>query len=207
MVFFLENIFMYLFFFGGICSSFFVVFSINPVHSVLFLILVFFNISGLLILLGLEYFALIFIIIYIGAIAVLFLFIVMMLNIKIIELKDNFWRYTIFGFFFTSLFILEVFYLIIFDYQFFFFNHLDYINYINWIDFFQNKFTLKIIGEILYTYYFFIFLLGSLVLFLAMFGSILLTLNQSQNTKRQKIYKQVLRDSKKSIMYKKIKTL
>jgi NADH:ubiquinone oxidoreductase subunit 6 (subunit J) len=89
MVLYFELFFIYFFFVCGICCSFFVVFSINPIHSILFLILVFFNISGILILLGLEYFALIFIIIYVGAISVLFLFIIMMLNIRIIELKDN----------------------------------------------------------------------------------------------------------------------
>lgn len=205
MIFFFENIFLSFFIFFGIVSAFFVIFSINPVHSVLFLILVFFNISGLLILLGLEYFALIFIIIYIGAIAVLFLFIVMMLNIKIIELKDNFWRYIPVGFFLTLLFILEIFYLIWSDSNILFVNSLDYINYINWIDYFSNSFTLEVIGEIIYTYYFFSFLLGGLILFLAMFGSILLTLNQSQSIRRQKIYKQILRDSSSSIILKKLK--
>ena len=204
MIFFFENIFLFIFFFLGIFAAFFVVFSVNPVHSVLFLILVFFNISGILILLGLEYFALVFIIIYIGAIAVLFLFIVMMLNIKIIELKDNFWRYMPIGLFLTFLFILEIFFLISDNLNILIFNFLDYLNYINWIDYFHNLFTLEIIGEILYTYYFFSFLLGGLILFLAMFGSILLTLNQSQTVKRQKIYKQILRSSS-SVILKKLK--
>ena len=61
----------------------------NPVHSVLFLILVFFNAAGLLILLGLDFFAMIFLVVYVGAIAVLFLFVVMMLNIKLVELQDS----------------------------------------------------------------------------------------------------------------------
>ena len=202
MIFFLENIFLFLFFFIGILSSFFVIFCVNPVHSVLFLILVFFNISGLLMLLGLEYFALVFIIIYIGAIAVLFLFIVMMLNIKIIEIRDNFWRYMPVGFFLTFIFILEIFILISADSSILIINRLDYINYVNWINYFDNIFNLEIIGQILYTYYFFAFLIGGLILFLAMFGSILLTLNQSQTVRRQKVYKQILRDSSSIILKK-----
>ncbi len=65
----------------------------NPVHSVLFLILVFLNAAGLLILIGLEFFAMIFLVVYIGAIAVLFLFVVMMLNIKLAEINDKKYRY------------------------------------------------------------------------------------------------------------------
>ena len=61
----------------------------NPVHSVLFLILVFFNSAGLLVLLGLEFFAMIFLVVYVGAIAVLFLFVVMMLNIKLAEISEK----------------------------------------------------------------------------------------------------------------------
>lgn len=65
----------------------------NPVHSVLFLILVFLNAAGLLILIGLEFFAMVFLVVYIGAIAVLFLFVVMMLNIKLAEINDKKYRY------------------------------------------------------------------------------------------------------------------
>ena len=65
----------------------------NPVHSVLFLILVFCNASGLLVLLGLDFFAMILLVVYVGAIAVLFLFVVMMLNIKVAEIHENVLRY------------------------------------------------------------------------------------------------------------------
>lgn len=205
MIFYFENIFLFIFCSLAIFSAFFVIFSVNPVHSVLFLILCFFNLSGLLILVGLEYFALIFIIIYIGAIAILFLFIVMMLNIKIIELRESFWRYIPLGIFLSCLFILEVFYLINYNFNNLFFNFIDYVSYINWVNFFFNVFSLELVGELLYTYYFFAFLVAGLVLFIAMIGAIVLTLNQSQNVKRQKIYKQILRDSSLVILKKVIK--
>ena len=77
----------YLFSSFAIASGIMVIQSRNPVHSVLFLILVFFNGAGLLILLGLDFFAMVFLVVYVGAIAVLFLFVVMMLNIKLAEIS------------------------------------------------------------------------------------------------------------------------
>ena len=65
----------------------------NPVYSVLFLILVFCNVSGLLLLINLDFFAMVFLVVYVGAIAVLFLFVVMMLNVKLSEINDNILRY------------------------------------------------------------------------------------------------------------------
>ncbi len=81
----------------------------NPVHSVLFLILVFFNAAGLLILLGLDFFAMIFLVVYIGAIAVLFLFVVMMLNIKLAEINEKKLRYLPIGGLLGILFLFEIF--------------------------------------------------------------------------------------------------
>jgi NADH-quinone oxidoreductase subunit J len=85
-----------------------VISSRNPVYSVLFLILVFVNASGLLLLLGLDFFAMLFLVVYIGAIAVLFLFVVMMLNIKITELTENTLRYLPIGGLIGFIFIIEV---------------------------------------------------------------------------------------------------
>ena len=84
----------------------------NPVHSVLFLILVFFNAAGLLILLGLDFFAMIFLVVYVGAIAVLFLFVVMMLNIKLAEINEKKLRYLPVGGLLGILFLFEIFLII-----------------------------------------------------------------------------------------------
>ena len=80
----------------------------NPVHSVLFLILVFFNGAGLLILLGLDFFAMVFLVVYVGAIAVLFLFVVMMLNIKLAEISERKLLYLPIGGFLGLLFLGEM---------------------------------------------------------------------------------------------------
>lgn len=80
--------FYYFFFFTGLACATFVIFSRNTIHSILFLILLFCNVVGLLFLLNVEYLAMVFIIVYIGAIAVLFLFVVMMLNLRLLDVSD-----------------------------------------------------------------------------------------------------------------------
>src|SRR6201984_3589500 len=89
----LAALFFYLF--GGVCvaSAFMVIAAKNPVHSVLFLILAFFNASGLFILMGAEFLAMILIIVYVGAVLVLFLFVVMMLDVDFAELRQGFLQY------------------------------------------------------------------------------------------------------------------
>src|SRR5271154_2311111 len=89
----IESIAFYLFSAVLVASAVMVVFSKNPVHSVLFLILAFFNSAGLFILLGAEFIAMILVIVHVGAVAVLFLFVVMMLDIDIVELRAGFLRY------------------------------------------------------------------------------------------------------------------
>jgi NADH-quinone oxidoreductase subunit J len=105
------------YFFSGFCisCSFFVVFSKNPVYSVFFLILTFCNVSSLLFLLRLEFLPIIFIVIYVGAIAVLFLFVMMMLNIKVAQIKKDNVHYVFLGFVFAIIFILELFFLLRFE--------------------------------------------------------------------------------------------
>src|SRR5712671_4588824 len=89
----IETIAFYLFSAVLVASAVMVVFSKNPVHSVLFLILSFFNAAGLFILLGAEFVAMILVIVYVGAVAVLFLFVVMMLDINLAKLREGFLKY------------------------------------------------------------------------------------------------------------------
>ena len=103
-----EQVLFFLFSSLALVCSTMVISSRNPVYSVLFLILVFVNASGLLLLLGLDFFAMLFLVVYIGAIAVLFLFVVMMLNIKITELTENTLRYLPIGGLIGFIFIIEV---------------------------------------------------------------------------------------------------
>ena len=94
---FLYPITFYLFSFVAVLSSLMVISSKNPVHCVLFLILSFVNASGLFVLLGAEFLAMILIVVYVGAVAVLFLFVVMMLDINFIKLREGFLQYLPFG--------------------------------------------------------------------------------------------------------------
>jgi NADH-quinone oxidoreductase subunit J len=105
------------YFFSGFCilCSFFVIFSKNPIYSVFFLILTFCNVSSLLFLLRLEFLPIIFIVIYVGAIAVLFLFVMLMLNIKLAQLKVDNVNYIFLGFVFALVFIFELFFLLRFE--------------------------------------------------------------------------------------------
>jgi len=101
---FVENIFFLLFSSLSIIFSFFVIISRNPVHSILSLILVFFNAASLLIILGAEFLAMLFVIVYVGAVAVLFLFVIMMLNIKVTSLTASIYRYLPISIIFGSIF-------------------------------------------------------------------------------------------------------
>ena len=173
----------------------------NPVHSVLFLILVFCNAAGLLILLGLDFFAMILLVVYVGAIAVLFLFVVMMLNIKIAEIHENILRYLPVGGIIGLLFLLEMFLIVDNDYipilptkslntscvlaeQTEFFSYVTYANKI------QSWTNIESIGNLLYTSYFLFFLLSSLILLVAMIGAIVLTMHKTTSVKRQDVFQQ-----------------
>jgi len=103
------NFLFYIFSSLALISAGLVIQVTNPVHSVLFLILVFFNAAGLLVLIGLEFFAMVFLVVYIGAIAVLFLFVVMMLNIKLAEIHEKKYRYLPIGGLLGILFLFEIF--------------------------------------------------------------------------------------------------
>lgn len=94
----------------------------NPIHSILYLILVFCSVTFILIILNVEFIAITFLIVYVGAIAVLFLFVVMMLNIKIIELDETFWRYAIVGLVISLIFFFQI---LFFTFDFSFFSNLS----------------------------------------------------------------------------------
>jgi NADH-ubiquinone oxidoreductase chain 6 len=177
----------------------------NPVHSVLFLILVFFNAAGLLILLGLDFFAMIFLVVYVGAIAVLFLFVVMMLNIKIAEINEKRLRYLPIGGVLGLLFLFEV--LLIVDndlipllyYKTQSFLEFQNTGFINWSDNLQTVTNIQAIGNLIYTYYFYFFLLSSIILLVAMIGAIVLTMQKGIHIKRQQVFLQNTRDFAKTI--------
>jgi NADH-quinone oxidoreductase subunit J len=170
-------------------SSIFVVLSQNPVHSVLFLILAFCNASGILFLFNAEFLGLIFIIVYVGAIAILFLFVVMMLNVKV--LSSSLMFYLPFIFLAVSIFAFQIF--LVFENAFsnfaFWGTSLPY-NFENYLD---NLGSIDVLGQSLYNYYLLCFLLTGLVLLVAMIGAIVLTLNFSSHRKNELASRQLSR--------------
>lgn len=195
---FIMDLLFYLFSSILLLSGIMVIQARNPVHSVLFLILVFFNAAGLLILLGLDFFAMIFLVVYVGAIAVLFLFVVMMLNIKIAEINEKRLRYLPIGGVLGILFLFEV--LLIVD------NDLipllfypEELQFINWSDTIQTVSNIQAVGNLVYTYYFYFFLMASIILLVAMIGAIVLTMQKGIRIKRQQVFLQNTRDFAKTV--------
>jgi len=198
---FILSFFYFLFSSSALVSSIMVLLSSNPVYSALFLILVFFNSALLVLLLDLEFLALIFILIYVGAIMVLVLFIIMMLDIKQIATSLNMYYY----FFISGLF------LVFFSIEFLYFISLDLVDipensllaYLNWYNLILESSNIKTLGSYLYTYFSFFFLLAGIVLLIAMIGAISLTLPESLSTesKHQLLYKQVSVNPKDSVFY------
>jgi NADH-quinone oxidoreductase subunit J len=201
----MENIFFLFFSSFSVVFSCVVVLSKNPVHSILSLILVFFNASSLLILLGSEFLAMLFIIVYVGAVAVLFLFIIMMLNIKISALTTSIYRYLPVFFVLGSVFVFEFLMLFYFDLVSLSISnlYLCQINFINdWSSSLEPSNNINVLGQLLYTHYSYLFLLSGVILLVSMLGAISLTLHKRNDTKRQLIYKQIRRDFSSSIKWK-----
>jgi len=162
----------------------------NPVYSVLFLILVFCNSTGLLLLFNIEFISILLIIIYIGAITVLFLFVIMMLNIQ--TYKNPNFNYLI-TFFFLSGMLLFVFEEII---LFVNPNSSIFNIYNEWILLLDQITNIETVGQVMYTYYFPLFLTVGIILLLALIGAVLLTLTEK---KTNHVFKQVSRDCNNSI--------
>ena len=182
----------------AVLSALMVISSKNSVHSVLFLILSFINAAGLFILLGAEFLAMILVIVYVGAVAVLFLFVVMMLDINFIKLREGFLQYLPFGSLLGIVLLTEL-AIIFFSDKLTDMNLVEY----NKLPSFKEIENTKDIGLVLYTDYFYLFQLSGLILLVAMIGSIVLTLRQRVGVKKQSIQNQVFNDSSKTIEKKK----
>jgi NADH-quinone oxidoreductase subunit J len=172
-----------------IAAGVMVIASRNPVHSVLFLILAFFNAAGLFVLMGAEFLAFILVIVYVGAVAVLFLFVVMMLNINFAELRQGFLQYLPVGMLVGVILLVELVFVIG-----------------SWVTAPEAAGLLaaktpaltevtntEALGRVLYTKYVYLFQAAGLVLLVAMVGAIVLTLRARPGVKRQNIFDQVAR--------------
>ena len=175
-----------------LASAFMVIFARNPVHSVLFLILAFFNTAGLFVLLGAEFLGMMLVIVYVGAVAVLFLFVVMMLNIHMSELRYKLKHHLPIGLMIGGVLFAEL-----------------IIAFIGWSatdglatagspipEGVQNTLAL---GQVLYTKYFLLFQMSGLILLVAMIGSIVLTLRHRKGILKQNIADQVARKREESV--------
>ena len=182
-----------------VVSAILVVISRNPVHSVLWLIVTFFGSSGLFILLGAEFLALILMIVYVGAVAVLFMFVVMMLNINFDQLRSGFTRYLPVGLLIGLILFVEL-SLVFSDWVPA--NSYDYKIQNSTIGDVENT---KQLGLVLYTDFVLYFQLAGIILLIAMIGAIVLTHQRKRNIKRQDILAQIYRDPEKAIELKDIK--
>lgn len=165
---------------GALVSGLLVISSTNPVHSIFALILAFINISIILIMMGMEYLGFLFMIVYVGAIAILFLFVVMMLNIRLVEIMDNATRYVPAGFTIGIVFLLKL--LIITDKD---------VLYVSEGSSIRDWLNTTVLGDYLFTHGFIYFIIASIVLLVSMIGAIVLTLYHEDSVKRQDIFSQI----------------
>jgi NADH-quinone oxidoreductase subunit J len=189
----IETLFFYLF--AGITclAGLMVISSRNPVHSVLFLILAFFNSAGLFVLLGAEFLAMLLVVVYVGAVAVLFLFVVMMLDINFAELRDGFQRYMPLGLGVGGILLAEI--------LFVFFNREEMPENLNLVSEVSNT---RALGRVLYTDYIYLFQVAGLILLVAMIGAITLTLRRRENVRKQSISTQNDRTREETIQVVKV---
>ena len=194
----IHAIFFYLFAGVAVASAIMVIAARNPVHSVLFLILAFVNAAGLFVLLGAEFLAMILIVVYVGAVAVLFLFVVMMLDVDFAELRHGFLNYLPVGALIGAVLLAELLILVG-----------------GWAiapptahaaaPIAANVSNTEALGLVLYTRYVYFFEAAGLILLVAMIGAIVMTLQHKPQVRRQNIGAQIARRPASAIELVKVK--
>jgi NADH-quinone oxidoreductase subunit J len=193
---------LFFYLFAGLCvaSAFMVIAAKNPVHSVLYLILAFVNAAGLFVMLGAEFLAMILIVVYVGAVAVLFLFVVMMLDVDFAELKQGALQYLPIGMLIGGIFLAELLFVVG-----------------AWVigpgvpqaitaPIAAKTPNIEAIGLVLYTRYAYFFEAAGMILLIAMVGAIVLTLQHRVRVRRQDIPEQVARTPATSIEVVKVRS-
>ena len=198
----LEAAFFYLFALVAVASALMVISSRNPVHSVLFLILTFFNAAGLFLLAGAEFLAMILLIVYVGAVMVLFLFVVMMLDVDFAEFKSGALQYAPIGALVGIILAAE---LVIVTGGYVLAPELG-ASVARPIPDMAERSNTAALGDIIYTDYIHFFQMAGIVLLAAMVGAIALTLRHKQGVKRQSIVDQVARTPETAIEVRKVET-
>jgi NADH-quinone oxidoreductase subunit J len=189
----------YLFAISVIAGGFFTVVSRNPVHSVLWLILSFLSAAGLFVLLGAEFVAMLLIIVYVGAVAVLFLFVVMMLDVDFAELKAEMARYMPLALLIALVILMQ------FVMAFGAWESNAAAEGLRTQVLSADRHNTEALGLILYDQYFLVFQLSGLILLVAMIGAIVLTLRHRGDVKRQDVVTQMMRDPAKTMELKNVK--
>ena len=197
----LTALFFYLFAGLAIIAGFMVIAAKNPVHAVLFLIMAFFNAAGLFLLLGAEFLALTLLIVYVGAVAVLFLFVVMMLDVDFAELKSGFLSYLPVGLLVGGILLAEM---IMVAGAWILNPSLSKLEKQATLD--PNITNTENFGRVLYTDYVFYLEAAGILLLVAMVGAIVLTLRQRDGIRRQDIATQVGRTPEQAIEIRKVET-
>ncbi|MGH6660080.1 MAG: NADH-quinone oxidoreductase subunit J [Rhodospirillales bacterium] len=191
----IQALAFYMFAFVAVASAVMVISAKNPVHSVLFLILAFFNSAALFVLMGAEFLAMILVIVYVGAVAVLFMFVVMMLDINFVELRQGFLQYLPLGGMIGLVLLAEL--LVVVG---------------GWALAPQASKTAgapmpppgavtntHALGELFYTHYIYLFQAAGMVLLVAMIGAIVLTHRRRTGVRRQRISDQIARSARDSV--------
>ncbi|HEX9771300.1 MAG TPA: NADH-quinone oxidoreductase subunit J [Kiloniellales bacterium] len=191
----ISGLAFYLFAFVAVAAGVMVISARNPVHSVLFLILAFFNSAALFVLMGAEFLAMIMVVVYVGAVAVLFLFVVMMLDINFVEMRQGFLQYLPLGALIGLILLIEL-----------------ALVATAWVISPEAGSAAAVpippigvtdntaaIGNVLYTKYVYLFEAAGLILLVAMIGSIVLTLRQREGVRKQSIARQVTRKRDEAI--------
>ena len=185
-----------------VASAVMVIAARNPVHSVLFLILAFVNAAGLFVLLGAEFLAMILIVVYVGAVAVLFLFVVMMLDVDFAELRQGFLNYLPIGALIGGILCVELFFVVV-SWTIGPQVHSAIASPIPPSNVVSNT---QALGLVLYTRYVYFFEAAGVILLVAMVGAIVMTLHHKPNVRRQNIAAQVARRPASAIEVVKVKS-
>lgn len=196
----LASIAFYIFAAVAVAAGFLVIAARNPVHSVLFLILAFFNSAGLFVLMGAEFLAMILVIVYVGAVAVLFLFVVMMLDIDFAELREGFLQYLPIGGLIGFVLLLE---LLMVTGTWALAPAMEAVASAP-IPPMAEVTNTEAIGRVMYTQYVYFFQAAGVVLLIAMIGAIVLTLRPRDRAKSQVISEQVARTPETGLEIKKV---
>ena len=196
----IQALAFYLFAAVAVASGVMVIGARNPVHSVLFLILAFFSSAALFVLLGAEFLAMILVVVYVGAVAVLFLFVVMMLDINFLALREGFIRYLPIGALIGLILLAEL--VLVFGAWVV----APTAPHLSIAPVRPDLTNAEALGRVLYTQYFYLFQTAGLILLVAMIGAIVLTLRQREGVRRQKIGAQVSRRRADTIEVKDVPT-